>query len=288
MAIMSAASDTVPDKQTLAQFHRYVDLPAELRIKIIQEFIVGLRERLRSRPRSAGPLPFGKFAPFAVIHSEWQHEFEAEQELFGSLCLSTDDLTTYHGMVNQHRRDSLSKVTLRVLINNTAVEFNNQIDHIRGNTGVRSRASGFIVNSMTTILEGVTHVIHNGRQATRAGLELHTQIMVSGGEDHRGLRTALCSPDGIQCDFSQLPPLHTIRRFSQQGLKPRQLRALGASKVLFLNPSSLLAFVRWMPNLEEAVAGIPAWASVGDISGKFKYTGPTCSSPPYGSISQSH
>lgn len=264
MATMSAATNMDPDKQTLVQFHHYFKLPAELRIKIIQEFITDLRQQLR--------LP--KFAPFAVIHSEWQHEFEAEQELFGSLCLSTEDLPAYLGMVNQHRRDSLSKLTVRVYINNAAIEFSRHMYHISGTTGVCSRASSFIVNSMATILDSVVYSVPTGSQATRAGLELHTQIMIPGDEGHRDLRTVLSLPYGICCDFSQLHPLHKIRSFSQERLPASQQRALGIGMMLFLNPSSLLTFVRCMPDLEQAVVGISNWQSLRGISGKFKFTDP--------------
>ncbi|KAI7776978.1 hypothetical protein LA080_004273 [Diaporthe eres] len=255
---MSAATNMDPDKQTSVQFHHYFKLPAELRIKIIQEFITDLRQQLR--------LP--KFAPFTVIHSEWQHEFEAEQELFGSLCLSTEDLPAYLGMVNQHRGDSLSKLTLRVYINNTAIEFSRHMYHISGTTGVCSRASSFIVNSMVTILDSVVYSVPTGSQATRAGLELHTQIMIPGDEGHRDLRTVLSLPDGICCDFSQLHPLHTIRSFSQERLLASQQRALGIGMMLFLNPSSLLTFVRCMPDLEQAVVDMSNWQSLRGISAR--------------------
>lgn len=262
MVTMSAATNMDPDKQTLVQFHHYFDLPAELRVKIIQEFITDLSQQL--------PLP--KFAPFAVIHSEWQHELEAEQELFGSLCLSTEDLPAYLGMVNQHRRDYLSKLTLRVYINNAAVGFNREMYRISGTTGLCSRAGPFIVNSMVAILDSVACSIPN--EATRAGLELHSQIMIPGDEGHRDLRKVLTLPDGISCDFSQLRPLHTIRSFSQERLPASQQRALGIGRMMFLSPSSLLTFVRCMPNLEQAVIGISNWQSIRGISGKFKFTDP--------------
>lgn len=291
MTIMSTASDMGPDKQTLVQFHRYVDLPAELRIKVIQEFIMDLREEHRFRYQLGRP----QFARFAVIHSEWQHEFEAEQELFGGLCLSTDDLPAYRAILNQHRRDSLSKLTLRVYIDNTAVGFNRQIDHRSGRAGVVSRAGALIVNSMATILESVEDSIQNGSQAARAGLEIQTQIMipgfgVDGDDDHRRLRGILSSNRGIDCDFSQLPVLHTARKFSQPILTHSQVLAMGHPMLLFLNPLSLLSLVRRMPNLEQATAGIAPGASLtlGHISGKFKPTGPRCSGQLYGSISQSH
>lgn len=268
-----------PEEQTLVQFHRYVDLPAELRIKIIQEFIADLRKQLRSSTRAARLFPFGKFAPFALIHSEWQYEFEAEQELFGSLCLSTNDLSAFHAMTNQHRRDSLSKLTLRVNVNNTAVEFNRQMLHANRDRAVISRACGFIINSVATILESVAHATHTGPQGTRAGLELHIQITIPGDKEHFHLRHALSPDDGIDCDFSQLPPLHTIRKFSQQRLRSSQAYALGYPKMFFLTPSSLLTLVRRMPNLEQAVGGTSVRALLFDFRGKFKFTSPKCMQP---------
>lgn len=291
MTIMSTASDMGPDKQTLVQFHRYVDLPAELRIKVIQEFIIDLREEHRFRYQLGRP----QFARFAVIHSEWQHEFEAEQELFGGLCLSTDDLPAYRAILNQHRRDSLSKLILRVHINNSAVGFNRQIDHASGRAGVISRAGAFIVNSMATILESVEYSIQNGSRATRAGLEIQTQVTIpgfGGDEDdyHVRLRGILSLTKGIDCDFSQLPVLHTARKFSQPGLTHSQYLALGHPMLLFLNTPSLFSLLRRMPNLEQATAGITSEASLtlGHISGKFKTTGPRCSRQLCGSTSPSH
>lgn len=270
---MSRPGDVDADEQTVAQFHQYVDLPSELKIKVIQEFIASLRKPL---PSPFARLPLDKFAPFAVVHSEWQHEFEAEQELFGSLCLSTDDLPTFQLMLNQHRRNSLSKVTLRVYINNTVVEYNKQTDHDSENTTVVSRVGDFIVNSVATVLESVEKAISTGPQAIRARLEVHTQIMMPSYTDHSRLRNALSPANGIDCDFSQLPLTHSTRKFSQRWIKHSEVPGLGHVMTLLLSPSSLLTLASRMPNLEEAEAMVSSSASFDVTNGKFNITCSKC------------
>lgn len=272
---MPGQGDVDADKRTMARFHQYVDLPGELKIRVIQEFIASLRKQVRHR---SARLPFEKFAPFAVVHSEWQHEFEAQQELFGSLCLSSDDLPTFQLMLNQHRRNSLSKFTIRVYINNTVVEYNEQIDD--ENTAVVSQVGDFIVNSVATVLESVERAISTGPQAIRARLEVHTQIMMPSYTDHSRLRNALSPANGIDCDFSQLPLTHSTRKFSQRWIKHSEVPGLGHMMTLLLSPSSLLTLVSRMPNLEKAEAMVPSSATFDVTNGKFNITCAKCISQP--------
>lgn len=268
----------------MAQFHQYADLPGELRIKVTREFIVGLRNHLHSIPRSAR-LPFEKFAPFALVHSEWQHEFEAEQELFGSLSLCTNDLPAFHMMLNQRRRDFLLKVSLQVYINNTVVEYNGHTDHLRGNNAVVSQVCDFIVSSVATILESVEHAICTGSQATKKRLEFQTQIMMPSDMDYSHLRRFLSLANGLDCDFSQLPLIHCTGKFSQRRFEFGQGIAVGHPMVLLLSPSSLLTLVSRMPNLEQADVSISSRASFGVVNSKFNNQGPKCSCNSCGSAS---
>lgn len=269
MAVMAATADpdadADADEQTSVQFHQFVDLPAELRIKIIQEFITALRKQRRSRPPLAGPLPFPKFAPFAVIHSEWQHEFEAEQELFGSLCLSTDDLPAFHKMLNEHRSRFLFEVGLRVCIDNKVINFSEQ------SGAVVYRAGKFIVNSVATILESVENATRVGFQTTEAKLELYTQIITP-----QGFHRASSLPSRIKCDFSRLPLIHPTRKLSQRRFKYGQWNSLGYPRMLLISPSSMLTLASRMPNLEEADVGISSGASTGAIRGKSEFIDPKC------------
>lgn len=267
---MAATSDTDADKQTPVQFHQYVDLPAELRINIIQHFIAALREQRRSRSGMARPLPSGKLAPFAVIHSEWQHELEVEQELFGSLCLSTDDLPAFHEVLNQHRSRALSEVGLRVCIDDQVISFSGPV------SGVVSRASDFIVNSVATILESVKYATSGGFQTTKAKLELYTQIMTPYDLGYPRFRHASTLPDGIDCDFSRLPLIHATRKLSQRKFRFNRWHSLRHPRLLHLSSSSMLGLATRMPNLEEADVGISSEASIGAISGKPKFTDPKC------------
>lgn len=269
---MAAVSDTDADKQTTAQFHQFVDLPAEMRIKIIQEFIHTLREERRSRPRLAGPLPFGKFALFAVIHSEWQHEFEAQQELFGSLCLSTDDLPAFRTMLNQQRSRFLSEVGLRVFIDDKVISFSGQF------SAVVSRASDFIVNSVATILKIVEDTTRTASQTAKAKLGFYTQIMTPGdlGLGYPRFRQDSSQPNGIDCDFSLLPLTQATRKLSQRKVPYFQLQALSYPRLLSLSPSSMLSLASRMPNLEEADIGILSRASLSGISGRFNIIDPKC------------
>lgn len=269
IAVMAAASDTGADKQIPAQFHQFVDLPAELKIKIIQEFIASLQEKRRSRPRMDGPLPF---APFAVIHSEWQHEIEAQQELFGSLCLSTDDLPAFRKMLNQHRSRFLSKVGLRVCIDDQVISFSGPP------SAVVSRASNFIADSVATILENVEDATRAGFQTTKAKLELYTQIMTPYDLGYSSFSRGSSLPDGIDCDFSRLPLIHSTHKLSQRQYRFGKWLSLRHPKLLLLSPSSMLSLATRMPNLEEADVGISSADSIGTISGKPKFTHSKCGS----------
>lgn len=272
VAVMAAASDTDADKQTPAQFHQFVDLPAELRIKIIQQFISTLREPRRPRSRLAGHLPFGKFAPFAVIHSDWQHEFEAQRELFGSLCLSTDDLPSFGKMLNQHRSLSLSEVGLRICIDDQVINFSGPV------SAAVSRASDFIVNSMATILETVKYATSGEFQTTKAKIGLYTQIMTPYDLGYPQFSRDSSLPDGIDCDFSRLPLIHSIRKLSQRQYRYNRWYSFRHPRLLLLSPSSMLSLATRMPNLEEADVGVSSEASMGAISGKPKFTDPKCDS----------
>lgn len=269
---MAAASDADADKQTPAQFHQFVDLPAELKIKIIQEFIANLREQRRSRPRRDGPLPFGKFALFAVIHSEWQHEFEAQQELFGSLCLSTDDLPAFRTMLNQQRSRFLSEVGLRVFIDDKVISFSGPI------SAVVSRASDFIINSVAAILKIVEHATRTASQTAKAKLGFYTQIMTPYGLGlgHPRFRQASSQPNGIDCDFSLLPLTQATRKLSQRKVPYFQWQDLRYPRMLHLSPSSMLSLASRMPNLEEADIGISSKSSISAISGRSNITDPKC------------
>lgn len=267
---MAAATDTNVDEQTLVEFHQYVDLPAELRIKIIQEFIAALREQRCSRPRLAGPFPFGKFALFAVIHSEWQHEFETERELFGSLCLSTDDLPAFCKMINQHRSRALSKVGLRVYITDQVISFSGPVND------VVSRAGDFIVNSVATILESVKYATSGGLQTTKAKLELDIKITAPRNLAYPRFSHTSTLPDGIDCDFSRLPLFHAARKLSQRQFTFSEWHPLRHPNLLLLSPSSMLNLASRMPSLEEADAGISSGASIGAINGKPKFKDLKC------------
>lgn len=249
---MSAAADHDTGSQTAARFHRYVDLPAELRIKIIKHFIANFRNHR----------PAQKFAPFTVIHSEWQHELEYDTMLFGTLYLGIDDLPAFRVMFNQHRCHCLSEVIIHVHINNTAMASSKKEDDNTNDTQIRlSRAHDLVVKTVASILESVESAILGKTQSAKPGLELNIAILVPKDEDHSDLHEVFCAAGGIDCDFSRLVPAKSIRTFSRLFLSFGWFRTPRNQFSIKLTPSSLLTLIHRLPNLEHAdFSFFSAWA----------------------------
>lgn len=259
---MSTAKLLKSDKQNTTNI--YVSLPAELRINVIHEFIANFR-------RST---PLGKLAPFAAIHGEWQHELEAEEELFGSLCLTTDDLPSLLPMLSQHRRDVLSKVTFKVWVDNASIGLGEE-----GNNDLAvSRTQDFIVQSMGRMLGVLDYIKLPKTQSIRtSGIEFHTEVGIPCNmASYRGLSRQLNWLEGVDCDFSQLLPTNCIRAFSSTvvDVGSRHLSASGPPWSLLLTPSSLFTLVGRMPNLERAMVCIPFTNAGDDDVGKYKDCSP--------------
>lgn len=254
---MSAVTTTEPDKQDPTNL--YVKLPAELRINVIHEFIADFRKST----------PFGKLAPFAAIHGEWQHELEAEEELFGSLCLTTNDLPALVPMLSQHRRDALSKVTFKLWVDNASIGVSEQGDK----ETAKMRTQDFVARSIGRILGILDHVkVARTQSIKTSGIEFHIQIgMPCTMANYRGLSQQLEWLKGVDCDFSQMRPINCIRTFSSSvvDLDSQHLSASGPPWTLLLTPSSLFTLVGRMPNLECAMVCLPDGKAQDDRIGKF-------------------
>ncbi|KAG8161011.1 hypothetical protein KVR01_009275 [Diaporthe batatas] len=243
---MPASSSDGADKEALATFDRYPDLPGELRIKIIRGFIANWRDANPSSGYRAH-----NFAMFAGLHSEWQQELEPQPELWGSLSLTADDLVTFRLMLSKLRRDSLSEVILWISIKDNVISPDGQAQHLINSSDIKSRVSEFIVHSVSTLLECVDHCSSTCPRPVRKGIECYTKITypkIMGLGSHT-----------FDCDFSRIPITNAVCTFSQ-GKHFRGPRPIGSSFSLiqnredFLNlsPSSLLSLFSRLPNLERA------------------------------------
>lgn len=255
---MSAITTIEPDEPDPTNL--FINLPAELRINVIHEFIADFRKST----------PFGKLAPFATIHSEWQHELESQEELFGSLCLENNDLPALLPMLSKHRRDALSKVTFKLWVDNADINVSEQVDK----ETAKLRTQDFVARSIGRMLGTLDHFKSARAQSNKtSGIEFHTQIGIpSTMANYRGLSQQLKWLEGVDCDFSQMLPINCIRTFSSSGvdLDSQHLSASGTPWSLLLTPSSLFTLVGRMPNLQSAMICLPDAKAEDDRIGKFK------------------
>lgn len=212
------------------------------RIKIIHAFLANFRKQ--SPPQ--------KLAPFAVLHSEWQHELEPQDELWGSICLTPQDLPLYRVLLDQRRGDALSKVVLWVPIDGDAITPNRPdfgyVDLIPG-------VNKLVVHSFSSLLKCVDYAKSLGSLPARKAVQFHTQITFPG--DIQGMM--LHNSTNFEFDFSQLPPTDAVSAFSQgqfvfskktirEGVAHRQIE----NGILLLKRSALLSLFTRLPNLEDA------------------------------------
>lgn len=269
--------NTDADDQDQPKFPRYVDLPSELRIKVIQEFIASLRKqrsgpyfrRLARLASFEAAISSSRFAPFTVVHSEWQHLVEAQQELFGNLSLFAEDLPAFHQMSNQRRCNSLTRIFLKIVIKNTVINPNGVVEDDMSDANIITRAGEYIVSSVARVLETVAEATLMNPQAKAAQLELRTHIALPFDAEHARLTETFSLANGIDCDFSQLQLAHGVSAFAQRDfVSIRHWVNMRGDRTLLLSLSSLLTLFGRMPNLEQVNAVLPVDASINLSSSK--------------------
>lgn len=264
---MPAATDHDTDSQTAARFHRYVDLPAELRIKIIKYFIANFRQRVPQN--KTWETPKERLAPCALVHSEWQNELEVQRELFGSLYLTVNDLSSFRLILNQYRCNCLSKITIAVYVHTPDITSTDKYHDTTNNTQVKiTRTCDFVVDSVARVLDSIGSATASKTNSAQAWLKLRTLVIIPSDEDNRDLHMSFWGAGGMDCDFSQLPPATFIREYTQNFLWYDYSRAPPDPKIVILNPSSLLTLIHRMPNLEHAKVSVTALSPINRATSK--------------------